>query len=139
MINKFSFFFLILVTTLFSSCDNDDDSAPNVVGTWKTVSSESYNCDVASDNKVLTCGTYAWCVDFTLNADKTYVMRHTSASTDFVYSSGTYRVTKGWLFLKSVNSTSETQYKLTVSGNTLITDLSTDTSYCDSKDTYEKI
>jgi hypothetical protein len=137
---KFSFLSFVLFSLLMSACDNsDDDAAPNVVGTWKTVSSESYNCDVASDNKVLTCGTYAWCVDFTLNADKTYEMRHISASVNFVYSSGTYRVAKGWLFLKSVNSSSETPYKLTVSGNTMITDLTSDTSSCDSKDTYERI
>ena len=138
MINKLSFFCFVLFTAVIASCDNEDDTAPNVVGTWKAVSSESYNCDQASDNKVLTCGTYAWCVDFTLRADKTFEMRYIGTSINFVYMSGTYRVTKGWLFLTPVNDF-ETAYKLNVSGNTLTTDLSTDTSYCDTKDTYQKI
>jgi hypothetical protein len=77
-------------------------------------------------------------VDFTLRADKTFEMRYIGTRMNFVYMSGTYRVTKGWLFLTPVNGF-ETAYKLTVSGNTLTIDLSTDTSYCDTKDTYQKI
>jgi hypothetical protein len=138
MINRLSFFCFVLFASVIASCDKED-AAPNVVGTWKAVSSESYNCDQASENKILTCGTYAWCVDFTLRTDKTFEMRYIGSSINFVYSSGTYRVMKGWLFLKHVNDPSETQYKLTVSGNTLITELSTDTSDCDTRDTFQKI
>lgn len=62
-----------MVFALFSSCNDDDNSAESYVGTWIATTEETTDCTDARDNsfQMLSC-TDVDCFRLTLNGDGTY-------------------------------------------------------------------
>jgi hypothetical protein len=132
---------LSLVSIVFSvwlmSCDNSESGQSlKIEGSWKIISSESFNCPNSSDNKTLTCGTYVWCLTITFNTDMTFTLK--SSSSGLSAGSGTYQLKNGTLSLMYPNSSTPANYAVTVSGTTLIT-ITNNSSSCSTRDTYEKV
>jgi hypothetical protein len=127
----------VIAILTIASCDKSESPTPNVVGSWKLVSSENYDCDIASENGTDVCGTYAWCVTITFNADKTFKIVQTS--TNFQTFSGTYSLSPGYLHFTYSNNNGSNSHPIKVSGNTMVLNSTGPTLSCSHNDTYEKI
>ena len=127
---------IVLSIWLMSCSDSDSSQSLKVEGSWKIISSESFNCPNSSDNKPLTCGTYVWCLTITFNADHTFTLK--SSSSGLSAGSGTYQFKNGILSLTYPNSPTPADYSVTLSETTLVT-TTNNSSACSTRDTYQKL
>lgn len=138
MINKVLVFALVISLGWMQSCSKSSSPAPSIVGTWKEISREYFNCPTATDNKVWTCGNYAYCLTYTFNSNKTFT--YVSSANNTSLGGGTYVYAGGYLSLtySSLGATATTILQATLSGTNLVTIQTGDSNNCSYKDTYQK-
>jgi hypothetical protein len=136
MKTRISALILLLTFTILLSCDKSEENSTNIAGTWKLTQSESYDCDVATDNGVKVCGTFSWCTTITFKADGTFEVFR--ASDNFKLGFGTYAVSNGML-ITTFSGSSGTTHPVTINGNTMIVNNVSATASCSSNDTYQKM
>jgi hypothetical protein len=139
MKSKFLTLVLLVSLALVQSCSKSSTSpTPSIVGTWKAISREYFNCPTATDNKVYTCGNYAYCTTYTFNSNKTFT--YVSSADNSSLGGGTYVLSGGYFALtySYLGVTSTLVLQATISGTNLVTVQTGDSNNCSYKDTYQK-
>src|SRR5258706_13584086 len=120
MKNRFlAFAFIVSLIGPLTCSKTSPAPTPSIVGTWKVLTEEDYNCTTAADNKVYTCGAYAYCTTITFKSDKTFQVVHTSDNSNL--GAGTYVFTTGYVSLTYSGSITPSVYTATITGTTLVT------------------
>lgn len=111
---QYHFFLVSIILTIgVSSCGGDDDKKPtSVVGSWKEVSVETFDCPNTADNNLDECATTNNCETWKFNADGTF----TRTTTTNVAVEGTYFMMGDQIRLCYTGCL---DYDYTISGSTL--------------------
>ncbi len=127
---------LLVSLALVQSCSKSSTSPSlSIVGTWKLITEENYNCPTSTDNKVYTCGTYTYCQTYIFKADKTFtVLKSSDNSTLWT---GTYISTGTSISLSYSGSVNPDVWQILLSANTFV-HVTPGGSSCSTKDTYQK-
>src|SRR5258705_830878 len=137
MKNRFlAFAFIVSLTWLLSCSKTSPAPTPIIFGTLKVFTEEEYNCTTATDNKVYTCGAYAYCTTITFKSDKTFQVVHSSDNSSL--GTGTYVFTNGYVSLSYTGNITPSVYAATITGTKLITTYTSSSSSCSSRYTYQK-
>jgi hypothetical protein len=129
-------FFILVTSIVIFSCSKDDSPSVNLVGKWKTLSQEQYECTTAASNNTKQCGDFGFCVTVEFKADQTFQMTRTSDGS-FVQG-GTYSRSGNILSL-TITGTQTQMYSLSLSGGTLITIYNYMGLDCKTKTVYQKL
>lgn len=128
--------FLIFISVIIFSCDNDDSSSTSLIGKWKTLTQEQYDCTTASGNNAKQCGDFGFCVTTEFKQDLTFQMTRTSDGS-FV-NGGTYSIS-GSILSMAITGTQSQMYSVTLKGSTLTTIYNFTGPDCKTKTVYQKL
>lgn len=129
-------FFYITCAIIFSCSKDDDSKSINVVGKWKALSQEQYDCTTASSNITRQCEGYGFCVTIEFKQDQTYQMTRTSDG-GFVQS-GIYSIANQILSLSPTGAQTQ-MYSFSLAGNTLTMTYNYTGPDCKTKTVYQKL
>ena len=110
---------LILISIAIFSCSDDNASTSvNLVGKWKTLTQEQYDCTTAASNTTRQCGDFGFCVTTEFKQDLTFQMTRTSDGSHVT--GGTYSISHEILSM-NLTGTQTQMYSVSLKGNTLTT------------------
>lgn len=141
MNNRFFTVFTAIIVSILVSCGDDDEGSPaSITGKWQVSTQETFECPNTADNRVLTCGTYGFCVIIEFKADKTFEMTRSTSGEKMA--TGTYGMSGSTLYfdyeLNPYQYLDPSTLSVTVSGNTMVTVFAPGTT-CKTRTTYQKI
>lgn len=114
---------VLLVSTIFMSCDNDDDSQPSIVGTWVEISYEEEEfINNVSQGIVNSSSQVEQPVMYTFTNDGTFDFSYDSSS-ETITNSGTYSIDGDTLTLTYESEDLENEeyvYAFTLMNNQLV-------------------